>query len=99
MLTDYHLLILLIVPMALAAEPRPPAARDVGINRVTLVVTCLLLAPKNYLYSGLIDSPISLQVAVNPLLLVLAVVAVLVSALSRQATAPAARSAAIRTAS
>ncbi len=95
-LSDYHLLVMLIVVMGFAAEAKPGDARSLGAFRVALVTTSLLLAPKNYLYFGLIDSPISLQVAVNPLLLILAIAAVLVGALGRQATAPRSLSRAIQ---
>lgn len=68
-IADYHLLVFLVVPMLLADR------RDGAISRaeaVALVASALILAPKNEVFVG----PVSVQVLLNPLILLAAGAAV-----------------------
>ncbi|HEX8382555.1 MAG TPA: hypothetical protein VF592_04175 [Sphingomonas sp.] len=80
-ITDYHLLVFVLVPAALAVEPRP-LSRAGG---AALIASCLMLAPKNYLF---IDG-VSLQVVINPAILLVAASLVIVSELRARRLVPA----------
>ena len=75
---DYHLMIFLVVPLALAAQP--PTSVDWSSTRVWPIVlgcTCFVLAPKNYIFQGSSGRPTSAQVVLNPALLLAASIIVI----------------------
>jgi hypothetical protein len=81
-LADYHLIIFLVVPMALAAQPVRPDGLEA--RRMMLVAACLMLAPKNYIFWA---HRLSLQVVLNPTVLLCVSLAVIAGALQRERAA------------
>ena len=75
---DYHLLVFLAVPMSQALELRrgkEAFEREPQLfSWCALITSCLLLSPKNYVYSG--ES--SFQVIINPMLLSAGAAAILI---------------------
>jgi hypothetical protein len=77
-IADYHLLVFIAVPLALARSVRLETPGD----RIALVASCLMLAPKHYVFRGDISS----QVLLNPLILLGASLAILWLACARALT-------------
>lgn len=75
---DYHLMIFLVVPLALAGQS--PTSLDWSPAKVwpiALACTSLILGPKNYIFQGALERPISAQVILNPTLLLAASIIIL----------------------
>jgi hypothetical protein len=76
-LGDYHLMAFLVVPLALAPTYLRGTALEDKLKTVVLVAVCLILSPKNYLFYGAPRRPTSLQVVLNPAILMAAALLVL----------------------
>ncbi|MFC7536566.1 hypothetical protein ACFQPG_04210 [Sphingomonas sp. GCM10030256] len=82
---DYHLLVFLIPVVLLAREGRMTGESDWPV----LLGACFVLAPKNYLFFGVdIPFPWSLQVVLNPLVMVTVSLLVILRAYRGSAPAP-----------
>lgn len=80
---DYHLLVFVIPLILLAREEGP-----IDLSGWTiLIASSLMLAPKNFIFSGRADMPWSWQIVGNPLLLLLASIILLWAAWRRNARA------------
>ena len=71
---DYHLGVFLIVPIAIALQPKAGPQ-----DRVLILVSCLMLAPKNYGFIQPIWLSASLQIMLNPLFLLATALTVLMT--------------------
>lgn len=67
----------LLVPLSLAAVVYAPDEHGTIVRAVVLVAVCLVLAPKNYVFYGHIGRPASLQIVLNPAILLAAALLVL----------------------
>jgi hypothetical protein len=77
-LADYHLVIFLCIPIALAAESTRRDSEDA--RRIMFIAACLMLTPKNYVFWA---ERLSLQVVFNPMVLLCVSLAVIAGSLQR----------------
>ncbi|MDB5715254.1 MAG: hypothetical protein JWO15_2651 [Sphingomonadales bacterium] len=70
-LADYHIFVFIAVPMMVAHEARTEIVR--ARDWIAVITSCLILAPKNYLFSG--DA--SWQVVINPIIILIAAATVI----------------------
>lgn len=84
---DYHLMVFLVVPMGIMAAREKPhteaAAEFRRFHAVALATSVLILAPKNYIFKG----DVSWQVALNPAILLTAMLWIIITAWRRAADA------------
>lgn len=81
-IADYHLFVFM-VPVMLAARTAEARGLEPG-ERIALIASCLMLAPKNYLFEG----DVSIQPLLNPLLLLAASTAIVAASMRSAAPKP-----------